>query len=514
MTTPDPARRRRVLVLAVCCLSLLITVLDTSAVNVALPAVQRDLHPAVSGLQWTVDGYTLAIAGFMLLAGSTADRIGRRRVFQAGLALFTAGSLACSLAPDLPWLVAFRVAQGLGASMLNPVALSIITHTFADPRERARAIGVWGATVGLSLSLGPVVGGLLVGTAGWRAIFWINIPVGSAALVLSAVLVPESRSATARRRDPVGQALVVTVLVALICAIIEGAHRGYGSTPIIGLFILAGAAALALPCYERRRDQPLIDPAFFRSVPFTGAFVTAVTAFLALAGFLFLNTLYLQDVRGYSALHAGLLTVPMAAGTAVASPVSGRLTAAHGPRLPLVAAGGLVAAGALTLTTVTATTALPVLLIAYVLLGCGFGLVNTPITSMAVAGMPRARAGVSAAITTTARQIGNSLGVAVLGSIVTAHTHGPLRTGFTAAGHTAWWSLAGCGALIVLLGILTTTGRATAGAARIAARFPAEPATRSTPAAPVTPVTPLTPTTQPAPAAPMISPARWPSRRG
>jgi EmrB/QacA subfamily drug resistance transporter len=477
MTATDPALRHRLLVLGVCCLSLLITVLDATAVNVALPAIGHDLHTPVSGLQWTIDGYTLAIAGFMLLAGSTADRIGRRRVFQAGLSLFTLGSLACSVAPGLPWLIGFRVAQGLGASMLNPVALSIITHTFPDPRERARALGAWGATVGLSLTLGPVLGGLLVTSAGWRSIFWINLPIGVAALVLAAVLVPESRSATARRPDPVGQALVVTILATLITAIIEGSHRGYGSTLIIGLFALCAAAAAALPRYERRRDQPMIDPAFFRSIPFTGAFVIAITAFLALSGFLFINTLYLQDVRGYSALHAGLLAAPMAAGTALASPLSGRLTAARGPRPPLLAAGALIAAAALILTTLTPTTPLPLLLTAYLLFGAGFGLVNTPITHTAVAGMPRAQAGVSAAITTTARQIGNSLGVAVLGSIITAHAHGSLRGGFTAAAHPAWWILAGSGGLISALGIVTTTGRATAGAARIAARFPAEPAT-------------------------------------
>ena len=468
MTAKDPERRRRLLVLGVCCLSLLITVMDTTAVNVALPALGHDLNAPVSGLQWTADGYTLAIASFMLLAGSTADRIGRRRVFQAGLGLFVAGSLACSLAPSLPLLVAFRVAQGLGASMLNPVALSIIANTFPDPRERARAIGAWGATVGLSLTLGPVLGGLLVASAGWRSIFWINLPIGLAAVALTARYVPESKSATARRPDPVGQVLVVTLLASLIFAIIEGSHRGYGSPLIIGLFVLAAAAAVALPSYERRRDQPLIDPAFFRSVPFTGAFIAAVTAFLALAGFLFLNTLYLQDVRGYSALHAGLLTVPMAGGTAIASTVSGRLTATYGPRRPLTAAGLLIAAAAMMLTALTATTALPVLLTAYLLFGIGFGLVNAPITDTAVSGMPRSQAGVSAAVTTTGRQIGNSLGVAVLGSIVTAHTHNEAREGFAPASHPAWWILAGCGALIAALGILTT-GRATAAAARIAA---------------------------------------------
>ena len=472
---PDDTRRRPGLVLAVCCLSLLITALDTTAANVALPAVGHDLHAPVSGLQWTVDGYTLAVAAFMMLAGSSADRIGRRRVFQAGLVLFTAGSLACSLTPTLGWLIAFRVMQGLGASMLNPVALSIITHAFPDPRERARAIGLWGTTVGLSLAAGPVVGGLLVASAGWRSIFWINIPIGVAALVLAAMFVPESRAAAPRRPDPVGQVLVVTLLTSLIFAIIEGSHRGYGSTPIVALFALAAGAAVALPGYERRRQQPLLDPVFFRSVPFAGSFVAAVTAFLVLSGFLFLNTLYLQDVRGCSALQAGLLTMPMAVGTALASPLSGRLTAARGPRPPLVAAGLLIAAAALTLTTLTPTTPWAILLVAYVLLGIGFGLVNAPITSTAVAGMPRAQAGVSAAITTTGRQVGNNLGVAVLGSIVTARTRAPGGAGFATASHPGWWILATGGLVITAIGLATTTARALATAGRVAARFPADP---------------------------------------
>ncbi|WP_405952986.1 MFS transporter [Streptomyces prunicolor] len=481
---PDDTRRRPGLVLAVCCLSLLITALDTTAVNVALPAVGHDLHAPVSGLQWTVDGYTLAVAAFMMLAGSSADRIGRRRVFQAGLVLFTVGSLACSLAPSLGWLIAFRVTQGLGASMLNPVALSIITHAFPDPRERARAIGLWGTTVGLSLAAGPVVGGLLVASAGWRSIFWINIPIGVAALVLTAMFVPESRAAAPRRPDPVGQVLVVTLLTSLIFAIIEGSHRGYGSTPIVALFALAAGAAVALPGYERRRQQPLVDPVFFRSVPFAGSFVAAVTAFLVLSGFLFLNTLYLQDVRGCSALQAGLLTMPMAVGTALASPLSGRLTAARGPRPPLIAAGLLIAAAALTLTTLTPTTPWAILLVAYVLLGIGFGLVNAPITSTAVAGMPRAQAGVSAAITTTGRQVGNNLGVAVLGSIVTARTRAPGGAGFATASHPGWWILAVGGLVITAIGLATTTARALATAGRVAVRFPADPvpAVSSTPA--------------------------------
>ena len=331
--------RSRLLILAVCCTSLLIAGLDATAINVALPDIGRDLNASVSGLQWTIDGYTLAVAGLLMLAGSSADRIGRRRVFLGGLVLFTASSFACSLAVRLDWLVAFRVAQGLGASMLTPVALSILTDTFTDPRERTRAIGLWGGTFGLSLALGPVLGGLLVACAGWRSVFWINVPVGVAAIVLVAALVPESRAEDTPRPDPAGQALVVTALAAVTYAIIEGSHRGYGSILIIGLLALAAAATTMLAGYEHRRHRPPIDPAF------AGAALSAVAAFVALSGFLFLNTLYLQDVRGYDVLHAGLLTAPMAAAAAIASPISGHLTAAHGPRLPLIAGGRGAAAG-------------------------------------------------------------------------------------------------------------------------------------------------------------------------
>src|SRR3984885_15846977 len=175
----SPQRRR--LILAICCMSLFIVGLDVTVVNVALPSIGHDLHAGVSGLQWTIDSYTLVLASFLMLSGSTADRIGRRRTFQTGLAAFTVGSLLCSLAPGLGWLVAFRMLQALGGSMLNPVAMSIITNTFLDPRERARAIGIWGGVTGISLALGPVVGGVLVDTVGWRGIFWVNIPVGLAA---------------------------------------------------------------------------------------------------------------------------------------------------------------------------------------------------------------------------------------------------------------------------------------------------------------------------------------------
>ncbi len=213
---------RRLLVLAICCMSLFIVGLDVTIVNVALPSIGRDLHAGVSGLQWVIDAYTLVLASLLMLSGSTADRVGRRRTFQTGLALFSLGSLLCSLAPGLGWLVGFRMLQAIGGSMLNPVAMSIITNTFIKPKERARAIGVWGGVIGLSMALGPVTGGLLVDTVGWRSIFWVNVPVGIAAIVLTALFVPESKAPSARRIDPVGQFLVIVMLATLVYGLIEG----------------------------------------------------------------------------------------------------------------------------------------------------------------------------------------------------------------------------------------------------------------------------------------------------
>jgi EmrB/QacA subfamily drug resistance transporter len=455
---PELSRRRRLLVLTVCCSSLFIVGLDATIVNIALPSIQRDLHAPLSGLQWTVDAYTLVVASFLILAGSTGDRVGRRRTFQVGLATFTLGSLLCSLAPSLGWLVAFRAMQAIGGSMLNPVALSIIANTFTDDRERARALGIWGAVFGLSMALGPVVGGVLVATVGWRGIFWVNIPVGIAAIVATALAVPESRAAHGRRVDPVGQVLIIITLASLTYAIIEGPRYGWGSATILGLFGVSAAAAAALVIYEPRREEPLLDLRFFRSAPFTGAVVIAITAFSALAGFLFLNTLYLQDARHLSALHAGLYTLPMAAMTVLLAPLSGRITGQRGPRIPLLVAGVMTTAGALLMSGVTATTPVAWLMLAYIVLGIGNGMVNPPISNTAVSGMPRSQAGVAAAVASTSRQVGGSLGVALTGSAVASGLHGSLRTGFVPASHASWLIVAGCGVLVLVAG-LATSGR-------------------------------------------------------
>jgi EmrB/QacA subfamily drug resistance transporter len=459
------------LVLAICCMSLFIVGLDVTVVNVALPSIGRELDASVSGLQWVVASYALVIASLLMFGGSTGDRVGRRRTFQAGLALFTLGSLLCSLAPSLAALVAFRMLQAVGGSMLNPVAMSIITNTFTGRAERARAIGVWGGVFGLSLVLGPVVGGLLVSSVGWRSIFWVNIPVGITAIVLTALFVPESKAPRPRRFDPVGQLLVMITLASLVYGIIEGPGRGWASPPIIGSFATAAAAGAAFARYEIRRSDPLLDVRFFRSTPFTGATMVAVSAFAALGGFLLLTTIYLQDVRGLSALQAGLRMLPMAAMTAIFATLSGRIVAARGPRLPMISAGIALAVGAIMLTGLSATTPASTLLVSYLLFGLGFGLVSAPITNTAMSGMPQAQAGVAAAVASTSRQVGSALGVAVIGSVVVSAVADPIKTRFATASHAGWWVLAACGVAVLALGVITTGPRARHKAALVAAEF-------------------------------------------
>src|SRR3984957_16222452 len=327
------------LILAICCMSVLIFSMDATIVNVALPAIQKDLHARLAGLQWILDAYTLVVASFLMLAGSMSDRFGRRRGFQIGLAVFTLASLLCSQARTIEQLIGNRAVRGVGASMLNPVALSIIANAFPEPKARGRAVGIWGAVTGVSLGIGPLIGGALTETMGWRSIFWINVPVGIAAALLAAFFVPESKAERARRFDPVGQLLVLTALTTVTWGVIEGPHAGWSSGLILGLFVTAALALLAFVLYEPQRKDPLVDLRFFGSVPFSSATVLALSSYACFGGFLFLNTLYLQQVRGFSAFQTGLFTLPLAVTMVACAPWSGRLVSSHGPQPSLLAAG-------------------------------------------------------------------------------------------------------------------------------------------------------------------------------
>jgi EmrB/QacA subfamily drug resistance transporter len=460
---------RRAVVLIICCTSLFMVGLDNTIVTVGLPSIGRSLHAGVSGLQWTVAGYTIVLASLLMFSGAAADRLGRRTIFQVGLSLFTLGSWLCSLAPSLPWLIAFRVLQGVGGSMLNPAALGIITNTFTKPAERARAIGVWDGVFGLSMALGPVLGGVLVGAVGWRGIFWANIPVGLAAVSLTALFVPDSRAARARRPDPAGQILVIIMLASLAYGIIQGPSYGWFSPRIFGFFVLSVAALSILLAYEPRREDPLIDFRFFRSVPFSGANLTAICAIASMAGFLFLSTLYLQDVRGFSALHAGLTLLPMPVMMGLCAPLAGRMVARRGPRIPLVIAGAALTLASAALSHLNPATTNGYLVITYALFGVGAGMVNSPITNGVMSGVPKSQAGVASGMNSSSRQLGQSLGVAVVGSVLAGSLRGTMKDGFVHAAHAGWWVMAGCGYAVLLLGLVCTTRWAKATVAKAGA---------------------------------------------
>jgi MFS family permease len=299
-------------------------------------------------------------------------------------------------------------------------------------------------------------------------VFWINIPVGVVAIALSLRFLPESKAPRPRPFDPLGQTLMVVLLAALTFGIIEAPRRGWTSPAIVAALVAAALALTGFIVSAYRRDEPLIDLRFFRSIPFSAATLTAVAAFASLGGFLLINTLYLQDVRGLSPLDSGLDTLPMAVMTMIASPISGRLVGSRGPRLPLLAAGTSFMIASAMLTRIGPTTSFTWLFAAYLIFGLGFGLVNAPITNAAVSGMPRAQAGVASAVASTSRQVGATLGVAVIGALVTSKIGETSYGGLAAASHTGWWVMVGCGAAVALLGWYATTPRAIESARRTA----------------------------------------------
>jgi EmrB/QacA subfamily drug resistance transporter len=448
---------RRAAVVGVCCLTVFIIAIDTTVVNLALPLIGRGLHAPVSGLQWTIAAYSVTTASLMLTSGAIGDRFGRRAVMQAGLAVFIVASAGCSLAPGVGLLIACRALQGAGGSALTPMAMGVITATVPDPAARARAMGIWSGTFGAGMAVGPVLGGILADAWGWRSVFWINIPVGVIAMVLAGLLIPASHPARQRRADPVGQALVITFLACLVYGIIEGQPAGWGSPLIVATFAVSAAAMALLARWEQRHPEPLISLRAFRSVPFSGALAITLCAFTALGGFLFLTSLYLQDVHGLTAWQAGLRLVPVAAATAAAGPFAGRVMARHGVRAPLTAAGAALTGSCLMLALAPGEASAAFLTGAYAAFGVGYGAVNTVIADAAVAGMPRAQAGVAGGMTSAVRQAGHALGPSLAGTILVSSLHGPLRDGFAAASRPAWLTLTACAAAVLVLGVVTTS---------------------------------------------------------
>jgi len=351
--------------------------------------------------------------------------------------------------------------------MLNPVALSIISQVFTGRVERARALGFWGAVIGISMALGPTVGGLLIELISWRAVFWINLPICAAAIVLTAIFVPETKSLTMRNIDPIGQALAVVFLFGVVFTLIEGPSQGWTNPRVVAVAVVAVLAFAAFLRYEARRHDPFIDLRFFRSIPFASATLTAVCAFSAWGAFLFMMSLYLQSERHYSALHTGLIYLPIAIGALLFSPLSGRLIGRYGARPSLLVAGVLITTASAMLTFLTATTPVWALLGIFAVFGIGFAMVNAPLTNAAVSGMPLDRAGAASAVTSTSRQIGVSIGVALCGSVA-GLALSQSGTDFAAASRPLWFVCVGLGVVIFALGFLSTSQRAARSAQRVA----------------------------------------------
>ena len=417
-------RKAQLLTLGASCFGLFMVMLDNTVVNVALPSIQRELGATVPGLAMVLDAYILVFASLLLTAGSLVDRFGRRRVFRAGLVVFTASSALCGLAPTLPALVGGRALQAVGAAALLPSSLAILAAAFPDPRERVQAIGLWSGVSAMALAAGPVVGGLLTDALGWRWVFYVNLPVGVAAFVVAGRVVAESRNPAAGRLDLPGLLLGSLGLGAVTLGLIESDQRGWGSPEIVALLAAGVALLAAFGVTEARRKDPMVSPRLFRDRAFSAANGVVLLAGFALLGFVFFNTLYFQAVQGWSPLQAGLRSLPNTLAVVVSAPLAGRLASRYGYRVP-VTAGLLLAAAALwALTGIEAGTPYSQLWWKLAMLGAGLGLSISPATAAGVAAMPGTQAGVASAVIQTSRQVGGALGVAVLGAVAAAQDGG------------------------------------------------------------------------------------------
>jgi len=418
---PTAAGGRLWLILVAMVFGLFMPMLDHLVVNVALPTIQHQLGAGISGLQWIVDAYTLTFAAFMLTGGTLGDRYGRKRFFLAGLALFTLASALAGISASTGQLVATRALQGVGAALLLPESLSIISATFPAGR-RGLAIGVWGAISGLAIAVGPVVGGYLVEHVSWRSVFFINVPVGIAGLILAATVVPESRDQAGQRRvDPAGLITGTLAVSALTYALIEGNTRGWTDGRILSAFAAAAALAVAFVAIEARRESPMLPVGLLRNRTFSGANIVGALMFFGMIGTIFFLTLYLQDVRGYSPAQAGLRLLPLSAMILVFAPVAGKLSDRVGSRGFMTAGPALAAAGlGLLLLTRPGTSYTAVLLPAFLVMGAGWAITLAPMSAAVMGSVEPGRAGLASAAANTSRELGGVLGVASLGALTTA----------------------------------------------------------------------------------------------
>lgn len=407
---------RRSLVLVVMCAGMFLVLLDVSVVNVALPAMSFNLHTQADGVQWVVDGYAVTIASFLLAGGSVGDRIGHRGVVLAGLAVFGLASAGCSLAPTIGALVAARAAQGVGAALLLPGSIAVITDAYPDRAEQARALGIWSGVSSLALPAGPLLGGALVTLGGWPLVFLINIPIVAVALVTTAWLVPGSRDRSPSRPDLFGLLGATVTLASVVFFVIDLGHHGVRAASVV-----AGATAVtagtAFVFWQRRAPAPMLPISLLRFPAFAGANISALLMNLNVNGTLLVSTLFLQQIQHHSPSSAGLALLPLFIPLAVLAPITGRLTARYGPRSPMLTGGVIAAAGAVSLVLVEPGGSYLRLAPALLGLGLGAGLFTAAVVAAAVRAVPLERSGLASGVNNAARQTGTALGIAIFGAI-------------------------------------------------------------------------------------------------
>jgi DHA2 family methylenomycin A resistance protein-like MFS transporter len=425
--TGNDFRTGRAWALVAATLGFAVVQLDVSVVNVAIEPIGTSLGGSVAGLQWVVNGYTVTFAAFILSAGALGDRVGAKRLFVGGFVLFTLASAACGLAPSIGLLVGARAVQGAGAAVLVPCSLTLLNHAYPATRDRARAVGLWAAGASVALSAGPLIGGLLTASLGWRSIFFINAPLGVLGIWLSARYARETTRAADRPVDLPGQTLAVVALVVLAAAAVEGGRRGFTDPLVLAGFAVAAVSAVLFVLVEARRAAPMLPLGLFGSRTFSAATGIGLVVNIAFYGLIFVFSLYFQTVRHYSALTTGLAFAPTTAAVFAGNLVAGRLTHATNARAVLTGAAILIAASLAGLLVVDAGTGYPAIVTQLVTLGFGLGVVVPAMTSALLGSVDPDRSGVASGTLNTARQTGSVVGVAVFGSLAGASSVTGLR---------------------------------------------------------------------------------------
>ncbi|MGI8666174.1 MAG: MFS transporter [Jatrophihabitans sp.] len=426
MTTTAVARRP--LILLAVSLAAFMTYLDNNIVNVAIPAIQRSLHLSTSGLEWVVSSYILVFAGLLLAGGRLADAFGRRRLFLIGLGIFTVASLAAALAGSVEVLIAARSVQGVGAALVTPTTLAIISATWHEPRERATAVGLWSAVGALALAVGPLLGGFLSQHASWGWIFAINVPVGLATMVLAAWVLPRHEQSSVRQMDLPGLTSSAIALTTLTWGLIEGGSRGWTSASVLAAFVAFALAAATFVLVERRASDPMVNLDLFADRVFSGGMIALMMWAFGLFGIYFFTSLYLQNVLGFTPTRAGLAFLPMAACMVIGAVLSERIGHAIGTHRLVSASMILMGLGIATVSLLGRNASFFDLMPSFLVIGVGGGL-TTPLTASVLAAMPADRAGVASGVFNASREVAGLLGITVIGAILTARQHSAAAAG-------------------------------------------------------------------------------------